>query len=139
MPQMIHEGGCLCGALRYRAAGDPRRTTICHCTDCQRRTGTAFALLASFRDEQIAYASGTPQEFEYRSDESGRWIRAQFCPRCGTNVMLTLEKFPGYRIVSGGTFDDPKWLTPVRHVWTRSAQHWMAIPQDVERFEQAGS
>ena len=47
MPQMIHEGGCLCGALRYRVAGDPRRTTICHCTDCQRRTGTAFALLAS--------------------------------------------------------------------------------------------
>lgn len=139
MSQAIHEGGCLCGNLRYRVEGEPRRTTICHCKDCQRRTGTAFAVVASFREEQFAFLAGQPAGFEYRSDESGRWIQAQFCSRCGTNVTLTLEKFPEYRIISGGTLDDPGWLKPVRHVWTRSAQHWMAIPEHVEQFEKAGS
>jgi hypothetical protein len=136
---MFHDGGCLCGAIRYRIAGDARRTTVCHCTDCQRRTGGAFALLASFKDEQIAFSGDAPREFEYRSDESGRWIRAQFCARCGTNVTLMAEKFPGYRIISVGTLDDPKWLKPVRHVWTRSAQHWLVIPEDLERFEKSGT
>jgi hypothetical protein len=51
--------------------------------------------------------------------------------------MLTLEKFPGTRIITGGTFDDPNWIKIDRQVWTRSAQHWMVFPQTVDRFEKS--
>ena len=131
----IHEGGCLCGSVRYRAKGKPARVSVCHCTDCQRRTGSAFAVVAHFEDDKLEITGGPLSTYEYRSDESHRWIRLEFCPHCGTTVTLTAEKSPGRRIVSGGTFDDPGWLRIERHVWTRSGVPWMVYPPDVEIFE----
>lgn len=133
----VHEGGCLCGALRYRVRGNPLNTFVCHCTFCQRRTGSAFSLVIVFGDGQVEMSGSTITEYEHRSDESHRWVRLQFCNRCGTTVSGTLEHAPGARVISGGTFDDPNWLRLDHHIWTRSAQHWMAFPTDVERFEQA--
>lgn len=135
----IHEGGCLCGAMRYRVSGQPLRASVCHCTFCQRRTGAAFAVVVAFGEAQIEMTGNTLSEYEHRSDESLRWIRLQFCNRCGTTVTATTEKSPGVRIISGGTFDDPSWVKLERHIWTRSAQHWMAFPPNVERFEKAYS
>jgi hypothetical protein len=131
----IHEGGCFCGSIRYRAKGQPARVSVCHCKDCQRRSGSAFAVVAYFKDENLEITGGPLSNFEYRSDESHRWIRLEFCPRCGTTVTLTAEKSPGGRSVSGGTFDHPGWLRIERHVWTRSAVPWMAFPPGVEIFE----
>jgi hypothetical protein len=59
----------------------------------------------------------------------------EFCPRCGTTVMWTVERRPGVRGIAGGTFDDPNWFKIQRHIWTRSAQRWISMPTDVERFE----
>ncbi len=131
----IHEGGCLCGSVRYRAKGKPARVSACHCTDCQRRTGSAFAVVAHFEKDKLEITGGPLSTYEYRSDESHRWIRLEFCPRCGTTVTLTSEKSPGRRTVSGGTFDDPNWLRIERHVWTRSAVPWMVYPPGVEIVE----
>jgi len=83
MPE-IHEGGCLCGSVRYRAEGKPARVSVCHCTDCQRRTGSAFAVVAHFKKENLDVTGGPLSTYEYRSDESHRWIRLEFCLRCGT-------------------------------------------------------
>ena len=131
----IHEGGCLCGAVRYRVKGDPVRTHICHCTFCQRRTGSAFGLVAVFDEKNVEITGGPLSSYEHRSDESGRWLRLEFCPRCGTNVTFTFERVAGARSISGGTFDDPSWFKIDRHIWARSALHWMPIPSGVERFE----
>ena len=73
--------------------------------------------------------------YEERSDESNLRLCLHFCKRCATTVMLTVERFPGMRIITGGTFGDPNWFKIDRHVWTRSAQHWMVFPPDVGRFE----
>ena len=62
-------------------------------------------------------------KYEQLSDESNLWLRLHFCNRCATTVMLTLEKFPDVRIITGGTFDDPNWFKIDRHVWTRSVRH----------------
>jgi hypothetical protein len=131
----IHDGGCLCGAVRYRVEGSPLKAFNCHCTFCQRRTGTAFAQVTVFRDDQVEMNRNLLTEYEHRSDESRRWIRLQFCSRCGTTVAATLEHIPGVCAISGGTFDDPNWLKFTSNIWTRSAQHWMAFPPNMDRFE----
>jgi len=133
----FHEGGCLCGAVRYRVKGNPLKTGVCHCTFCQRRTGSAFSLVIVFGDGQVKMTGKTLTEYEHRSDESHRWIRLQFCNRCGTTVAGLLEHAPGARVISGGTFDDPSWIEINTHIWTRSAQHWMDFPPGVDRFEKA--
>ena len=92
MPE-VHEGGCLCGALRYRASGPPMRTTVCHCAFCQRVTGSAFGLWATYSKQEVAI-SGQFSTYEHRSDESGRWIKMEFCPRCGTIMVATFELSP---------------------------------------------
>lgn len=132
----VHEGGCLCGAVRYRTRGEPALAQACHCTFCQRRTGSAFALVVAFGEDQVEVTGATLAEYEHRSDESQRWLRCHFCSRCGTTVFLTLERNPGIRAIQGGTFDDPHWYRIARHIWTRSAHDWIGLPADVERYEQ---
>lgn len=131
------EGGCLCGAVRYRVRNAPFRTGICHCKFCQRRTGSAFGVGVYFRKDDFDLLQGELESYEHRSDESSRWLKMEFCPKCGTTVTWTLELFPDGRGVAGGSFDDPSWLRIERHTWTRSKQHWVPIAPGVERHEKA--
>jgi hypothetical protein len=131
----VHEGGCSCGAVRYRVTSAPLRSSVCHCTFCQRRTGSAFGIGVFFRDEDVEFLHGELKSHEHRSDETQRWLRMQFCTNCGNTVTWTVEALPGMRAIAGGTFDDPNWLELNRHVWTVSAQKWVTIPQGVEQFD----
>jgi hypothetical protein len=130
-----HEGGCVCGDVRYRITGEPALATICHCKFCQKRTGSAFSEPVVFKLEQVAFSGGSRTIYEHNSDESGRWLRMEFCPRCGTTVSWTAQRRPGMRGISGGTLDDPDWVHGRTHIWTRSVQQWMVIPPDAECFE----
>ena len=133
----VHEGGCLCGAIRYRVNGNPQRASVCHCTFCQRRTGSSFGFDAFFEEQNIEFTGDELTTYEDRSDESNNWVRLHFCKRCGTTVMIKTERFPGEPIITGGTFDDPNWVKIDRHIWTRSAQHWEVLPQNVDCFEKS--
>jgi len=114
---------------------EPRWTGICHCTFCKKRTGSAFAVAAYFDEAAVQIESGVLKTYEYRSDVSNRWLKSEFCTTCGTTVSWTMEIFPGARNISVGTFDDPDWIKPAVHIWTRSAMHWVALPTDVPVFE----
>jgi hypothetical protein len=131
-----HEGGCVCGAVRYRVRGAPAIASVCHCAFCRRRSGGAFAVIAYFDAKDVEFLQGELAEYEHRSDESGRWLRMNFCPNCGTTVSHTVEARPGMRGIAGGTFDDPDWFTIERHIWTRSKRSWVAIPAGVTTFPQ---
>ena len=135
----LHEGGCLCGAVRYATQGDPLRVTVCHCTWCQRRTGSAFAVEPVFKKEQVKISGGKLSRYRSVSDESGRWLELEFCANCGTNIGFTFELRPEARIVDAGTFDDPSWIRPdkfdFRYIFLRSAQNWSEIPDGAEKFE----
>jgi hypothetical protein len=133
----MHEGGCLCGAVRYRVTNAPFRTGVCHCRFCQRRTGSAFGVGVYFKKDDFALTRGSLKSYQYRSDETGRWLRMEFCPECGTTITWLLEVFPDGRGVAGGSFDDPSWLKIERHSWIRSKQHWVAIPAEAETFEKS--
>jgi hypothetical protein len=135
---LFREGGCLCAAVRYRARGNPSRTVVCHCRFCQRCTGSAFAVWPTFAQNGV-HIAGETSSYEHRSDESGRWIRLHFCPRCGTTLTSTFEKGPGEVAVLGGTFDDTAWIGVDRQVWTRSKQQWVSLPAGVASFERSSS
>jgi len=131
----IHEGGCLCGTVRYRVIGGPNLTAVCHCTRCKRMTGSAFSMPAYFDEAAVKITSGVLKTYECHSDETTRWLKLEFCPNCGTTVTWTAEGSPRARGIAVGTFDDPNWIKPSAHIWTRSALHWMAFPGEVTAFE----
>lgn len=124
--------------MRYRAQGEPARTVVCHCMFCQRCTGSAFAIWPTFSQPDVE-VRGDLCGYEHRSDESGRWIRLNFCPRCGTTLASTFEKGPNEIAILGGTFDDTSWIRVDRQVWTRSRQHWFALPEGIRAFEKSSS
>lgn len=127
-------GGCLCGAVRYRVASGPSRTVVCHCTFCQRATGSAFAVWPTFFENQVEI-EGKLETYETRSDESGRWIRLHFCPRCGATIASHWQEDRGEIAFLGGTLDDTKGIRVDYHVWTRSRQHWFELPPGAKAFD----
>lgn len=135
MPDTLHEGGCQCGAVRYRATAAPKRVVACHCTTCKRRTGAAYGIGVYFDDADVQFNDGELSSYEFHSDTSGRWLRNEFCMRCGTTVTWTLEMRPGMRAIAGGTFDDPQWFDVAAHIWTRSARRDMCYPADMPVYE----
>jgi hypothetical protein len=119
--------------VRYQTRGEAARTVVCHCSFCQRCTGSAFAVWPTFGKDEVE-VSGVLASYEHRSDESGRWIRLNFCPRCGTTVTSTFEKGPGQISILAGTFDATGWIRVDRHVWTRSKHEWVSIPAGVPAY-----
>ena len=134
-----HTGGCVCGAVRFTATGEPLRVTICHCTWCQRRTGTAFGTEVVFGSGQVSFTGDAAERYRHRSDESGRWLDVAFCRTCGTNLGFTLELAPGLRTLPAGAFDDPSWINPeqvnFKHIYLRSRRSWSDLSPLVEQYE----
>ena len=131
-----HSGGCACGAVRYRVHGKPNFVAVCHCKFCQRRLASAFAMLAAFDEQSVEITRGDLVDCEHRSDESGRWLKMSFCPKCGTTVAHTAEVRPGMRTIAAGTFDESNWFTIDRHIWTQSKQPWVTIPPGATAYQQ---
>lgn len=132
-------GGCVCGAVRFTATGEPLRVTICHCKWCQRRTGTAFGTEVVYARGQVGIAGTEIGRYRHVSDESGRWLDIEFCRRCGTNLGFTLEAAPELRTLPAGAFDDPGWIRAdrytIRHVFLRSRREWPDLSPAVEKYE----
>lgn len=120
------DGGCLCGRVTYRAVIDPERVAICHCTDCQINSGTAFGLVASVTDGQFTLLTGELSEYE-KIAQSGRTRQLSFCPTCGTRIYARTASDPsaffGLRV---GTIAQRAQLTPRVQVWCGSALPWVA-------------
>lgn len=114
--------------------------TICHCTWCQRRTGTAFGTEVVFENSQVVVTGDEIGRYRHVSDESGRWLDVEFCRRCGSNLGFTLEAAPGIRTLPAGAFDDPAWIGAdryrIRHVYLRSRRVWSDLSPSVEQYEQ---
>jgi hypothetical protein len=77
--------------------------------------------------------------YEHHSDETGRWLRIEFCTVCGTPVTHTTELRPGLRGISAGTLDERDWFRIDRHIWSRSARPWVAIPEGVDVYEKGSA
>jgi hypothetical protein len=117
-----YAGGCLCGAVRYECTGEPAFSGNCHCADCRRSSGGAFAPAMMFNEAQVRL-TGTPRYYRSLGD-SGRWIERGFCPDCGSQLFTRLEAFPGVLGVKAGSLDDPSRFQPVLDFYVASAPPW---------------
>ncbi len=135
-----HEGGCLCGRIRYAVKSRPMRVTICHCRFCQRATGSAYLVEPIFGTSDMDVVSGQPKIYDHRSEGSGKMVEVHFCDNCGTKLFLSFERFPDVVGVYGGTFDDPNWFERTaentRHIFLSVAQRGTVIPAGIKCFEQ---
>jgi hypothetical protein len=130
----LAEGGCACGAVRYRLEAAPMFVHCCHCLDCQRQTGSAFALNALIETDRIALLAGTPEAVGLPTD-SGRPHEVYRCAACKTALWSDYGKRPGLRFVRVGTLDEPAAVAPDVHIFTRSKQPWIKLPDGVPAFE----
>ena len=132
--QLPLTGGCQCGRVRYEIRAKPLSVYACHCTECQRQSGSAFALSLPVARDAVAVVAGTPAAWR-RVLADGRAIACFFCGDCGTRLFHNPERNPQASIVKPGTLDDTSWLAAVGHIWTRSAQPWVRIPPDTVNYE----
>jgi hypothetical protein len=136
----IHEGGCLCGTVRYQTQGEPIRVTICHCRFCQRATGGAFMVEPIFRSEDVRITRGNPSIYTHTSEGSGKRLYIHSCSDCATKLYVTFERFLDTCGIYSGTFDDPAWF-PVtgvnaRHIFIDGARPYTFLPAGIPLFHQ---
>ncbi|MPW15469.1 GFA family protein [Paraburkholderia sp. CNPSo 3157] len=116
--QQIHEGGCACGAVRFRAVGAPIRVGMCHCMTCRRVHGSAFGSYAIFRRDAVAFTGSTR---EWRSSEQGR---RHFCPACGS-VAFMMYADRDEIDVPLGAFDETGLFEPAYELWCIRKEPWL--------------
>jgi hypothetical protein len=129
----VREGGCSCGAVRYRLASEPMFVHCCHCLNCQRQTGSAFVINLLIEADRVELLSGQPEPVDVPRDD-GSTQRIYRCPACQVAVFSEYGR-PEVRFVRGGTLDDPASVEPDVHIFTRSKLPWVELPDSVPAFE----
>lgn len=132
----ILEGGCQCGSVRYRYEGEVLNIFVCHCTECQKQTGSAFGMGLWVRASGLERLSGTLLKWTRRLP-TGEDMICEFCDQCGTRVFHVSESYRASDIVSikPGTLDDTSWIQPHAHIWLTRAQPWMAFKPQTIMYE----
>ena len=128
---MMLEGGCQCGAVRYRVEGDPHHAALCHCTDCRASAGAPVMAWAAFSSSDFAVLTGEPRAY----NSSGAAFR-HFCPTCGTGLWyINEEVLPGLVDIQIATLDDAEALPPGAHIQAAEALSWMKDAADLPHFD----
>ena len=128
------EGGCYCGAVRYRAEGEPLFRGQCHCRECQYIAGGQSNLSMGMPEVRFAYTHGSAKSFR-RSDLDNPVTR-EFCPDCGTHLLSRAPTLPGAVLLKIGTFDDPAIFGgPQMAIFTAEKQSFHHVPEGIPAFE----
>jgi hypothetical protein len=129
------DGSCHCGAIRYEAEIDPAKVSLCHCTDCQKLSGSAFRMTVQAAEADFRILAGEPKAYVKTAESGAKRIQA-FCPDCGTPLYATSvgegPKMFGIRL---GTARQRQKLVPARQFWWRSALPWLPPMDDLETHD----
>ena len=128
-----HTGGCLCGALRYEAHGEPMYAGYCYCRDCQRASGSAFIPFMGFAQGNVRF-SGATRQFRARAARGGDAVRNS-CPICASLVFGGELGRTDYFTIYAGTLDDPTRFEPKIAIFARSRPPWVVPPRDLTVFD----
>ncbi len=126
-----HTGSCLCGAIRFRACGEPSGTNICYCTQCRRQTGSPMPSFVSFPKAQFELLAGTPVSYR-----SSRCVVREFCGRCGSALFWRQDGSMEADVYLGA-FDRPEALPPPKkQIWTQHRVPWVPEQEHIPAFKQ---
>jgi hypothetical protein len=128
------DGGCSCSAVRYRLTAKPMFTHCCHCLDCQKQTGSAFAINALIETSRIDMLKGAPKPISMPT-ESGRPHDIHRCEHCQVAVWSDYGRRPYLRFVRVATLDQPHAIAPDVHIFTRSKVPWVRLPEAARAFD----
>ena len=127
------EGGCYCGALRYRTEGEPMFKGQCHCRECQHISGGSPNMFMGMPEAGFTYTQGSPKAFK-RSDLENPVTR-EFCPECGTHILSRAPGFPA-AILKVGTLDNPSVFdSPQMAIFLVDKQSFHHVPEGIATFE----
>jgi hypothetical protein len=126
------EGGCLCGKVRYSGEAEPIFAGLCHCTTCQKGTGTAFNAVVAVPKPAVT-VTGALSTYEGKGDTGSATYR-RFCPGCGSPVQLEAVIMADVVMIPVGTLDDPSQVKPVMQIYCDSAQSWAVLEGGIQRF-----
>jgi len=130
---MSRDGGCQCGSVRYRV-NEEGLLAACHCTECQQQSGSAFGLSLIVSREAFELTQGELACFT-RDADFGGVVDCFFCPRCGNRIYHLPSSMPANLNLKAGTLDDAPTLEPALHVFVRTKQPWLVIPDGVPTYE----
>jgi hypothetical protein len=130
---MTRRAQCSCGQLSVAVEGEPVRISMCHCLECQKRTGSAFGIQARWPAAAVTTAGRTS---EYtRTGDSGGKATMRFCPDCGSLVWWEADGIPGFVTVAVGAFADPAFPAPNVSVYGERKHKWLELPDSIEQHE----
>ncbi len=132
-PASFLTGGCLCGAIRYTLGAPVTGLRACHCTHCQKSSGTGSSVNAVVPSEAFTLTQGTPRRYADKAD-SGRTLLRFFCGDCGAPIYSQRENNPERIVVRAGSFDDSSAMKITANIWTRSARPWSWIDPATEQL-----
>jgi hypothetical protein len=130
------DGQCHCGQIRYEAEIDAAKVNVCHCTDCQVLTGTAYRVSAPASAASLTFRAGTPKIY-IKTADSGNQRAQAFCPNCGTPIYSADAQNPQFYALRVGTMNQRAALRPQKQIWCRSALAWASDIRGLERSERA--
>ena len=128
------EGGCLCGAIRYRLAAAPLASMHCHCENCRKASGAAVLTWMTVDEGDFEWLRGRPRRYRYESEHYPGFVERWFCADCGSQLGWQCEN-DGTVDLTAGSLDDPSVIEPGYHVFTRSRVPWMHLDDDLPRHE----
>ena len=129
---MKFEGGCLCGKVRYSADAEPIFAGVCHCSTCQKASGSAFNIVVAVPKPAVTL-TGNVSTYEGRGDTGSPTYR-RFCPACGSPVAVEAAIMADVVMIPVGTLDDPSSLKPAMQIYCDSAQSWALLGGGIQRF-----
>lgn len=123
------EGGCLCGAIRYRATGAPIAATLCHCRSCRLAAGAPSVAWAVFRAEDFAFITGWPKEFSSSND-----VVRTFCGTCGTPLTYRRPSKPDTIDITTATLDTANDFAPAKEIWVEDKLSWERLNDRIPHY-----
>ena len=127
-----HTASCSCGQLTAEVSGNPVRISVCHCTACQRRTGSVFGQQARFEAADVK-CKGESSVYK-RQGDSGGTAEFHFCPQCGSTVYFYLDSLPDLIAIPVGAFADPTFPAPTISIYEERMHDWVEMPTEMEHI-----
>jgi hypothetical protein len=129
------EGGCLCGAVRYRSGAEPAMQVVCHCKTCQKNSGSAFSMNVAVPQDSLVVEGEALRGYIDHSGTSGQPFHRHFCGGCGSHVYSHGSAYGAIAFIKAGTLDDATWLAPSVHIWCAEKLPWVSIPEGATQYQ----